>query len=249
MTRLSVNINKVALLRNSRGGNLPDVVQVAKDCEAFGAQGITVHPRPDERHIRYQDVRDLKPVVTTELNIEGYPDQRFMDLVLDVIPEQCTLVPDPPGALTSSEGWDTIANRSLLTDVVSALRDRGIRVSLFVNADPRMVEGAAITGAHRVELYTGRFAHEFHLDPNAAIASHILAARAASQAAIGLNAGHDLNLENLAFYATRIPVLLEVSIGHALIADALYYGLRSTIGMYRRQLGAQLPEVLDKQEK
>lgn len=236
MTRLSVNINKVALLRNSRGGNLPDVLQVARDCEAFGSEGITVHPRPDERHIRYQDVRELKAVVTTELNIEGYPDTRFMDLVLEVRPDQCTLVPDPPGVLTSSEGWDTWSNRSLLSDVIKAMSEQGVRVSLFVDPDERMVEGAAGTGAHRIELYTGKFAHDFNKDRMEAIRSHVNASEAAARTGMGVNAGHDLNLHNLAFYRSQIPNLLEVSIGHALIADALYYGLRNTIGMYRRCL-------------
>jgi pyridoxine 5-phosphate synthase len=236
MTRLSVNINKVALLRNSRGGNLPDVLQVARDCEAFGAEGITVHPRPDERHIRYQDVRELKTVVTTELNIEGYPDTRFIDLILEVRPDQCTLVPDPPDVLTSSEGWDTLSNKSLLSDVIKAMSAQGIRVSLFTDPDERMVEGAAETGAHRIELYTGQFAHDFNRDRLAAIRSHIRAAEAAARTGIGVNAGHDLNLHNLAFYRSQIPNLLEVSIGHALITDALYYGLRNTIGMYRRCL-------------
>lgn len=236
MTRLSVNINKVALLRNSRGGNLPDVLQVAGDCEAFGAQGITVHPRPDERHIRYQDVRDLKPIVTTELNVEGYPDNRFMDLVLEVCPAQCTLVPDPPGVLTSSEGWDTITNKNFLAEIIQELNEKGIRVSLFVDPDVRMVEGAAATGAQRVELYTGGYAKTYPSDPSEAIGDHIQAAEVAKAVKLGLNAGHDLNLQNLTFYRSRIPNLLEVSIGHALISDALYYGLSNVIGMYLRCL-------------
>lgn len=236
MTRLSVNINKVALIRNSRGGNLPDVVKVAIDCESYGAQGITVHPRPDERHIRYQDVRDLKPVLTTELNVEGYPDKRFMDLVLDVCPAQCTLVPDPPGVLTSSEGWDTITHRTYLKDVVATLNSKNIRVSLFVDPDPVMVSGAAETGAQRIELYTGKYAHDFAIDPDRAVQKHVLAAQIASEANLGVNAGHDLNLLNLAFYRQQIPDLLEVSIGHALISDALYFGLRNVIVMYRKCL-------------
>ena len=236
MTRLSVNINKVALLRNSRGGNLPDVLQVARDCEAFGAQGITVHPRPDERHIRYGDVRALRDIVRTEFNVEGYPDQRFMDLVLETQPHQCTLVPDPPGVLTSSEGWNTLQSKGQLREVIGALHARQIRVSLFVDPDPAMVEGAADTGADRIELYTGGFAAGYPSDPEEAVALHKLAARTAEAAGLGVNAGHDLNLDNLAFYRSQIPNLLEVSIGHALIADALYYGLQNTIGMYLRRL-------------
>jgi pyridoxine 5-phosphate synthase len=236
MTRLSVNINKVALIRNSRGQNLPDVLQVAKDCEALGAQGITVHPRPDERHIRYQDVRDLKYVVKTELNVEGYPDERFMELVLGVLPDQCTLVPDPPGVLTSSEGWDTRGSKNLLLDVIGTLRSAGVRVSLFVDPVIEMVEGAATVGADRIELYTGKFAHEFHSNSAMAVQIHSEAAIVAQEAGLGVNAGHDLNLVNLAFYKQHVPNLLEVSIGHALISDALYFGLQNTIGMYRRAL-------------
>jgi len=236
MTRLSVNINKVALLRNSRGGDLPDVLQVARDCESFGAQGITVHPRPDERHVRYQDVRDLKSIVTTELNIEGYPDQRFMDLIMEVCPDQCTLVPDPPGVLTSSEGWDTVAQKAFLTEVVATCISKGIRVSLFVDPDPRMVAGAADTGAERIELYTGKYAMNYATDRQVAIQNHLEAAKAADEYGLGINAGHDLNLHNLTFYRQSIPSLLEVSIGHALISDALYYGLQNVIGMYRRCL-------------
>ena len=236
MTRLSVNINKVALLRNSRGGDLPDILRVAMDCETFGAQGITVHPRPDERHIRYQDVRDLKSIVHTELNIEGYPDQRFMDLVLDVCPAQCTLVPDLPGVLTSSEGWDTLTNRTFLTEITSELNRKGIRVSLFVDPDRYKVEGAAMTGAQRVELYTGVYAKKYRSDPESAIRDHVGAAEAAQTLGLGLNAGHDLNLINLAFYRSKIPTLLEVSIGHAIVSDALYYGLSNVVGMYLRCL-------------
>jgi pyridoxine 5-phosphate synthase len=236
MTRLSVNINKVALLRNSRGGNLPDLLQVARDCETFGAEGITVHPRPDERHIRYPDVRDLKPLVKTELNIEGYPDDRFMELVLSVCPDQCTLVPDPPGVLTSSEGWDTRASKDMLIDVINTLKAKHIRVALFVDPVVKMVRGAAEVGADRIELYTGNFALAYKTDPGGAVSPHTQAAEAAQDAGLGINAGHDLNLENLEYYRRFVPGLLEVSIGHALISDALYYGLQNTIGMYRRCL-------------
>ena len=236
MTRLSVNINKVALLRNSRPGTLPDVVQFARDCESYGAQGITVHPRPDERHIRYQDVYDLKPVVNTEFNIEGYPGDRFMKMVLEVKPDQCTLVPDPPDVLTSDTGWDTLQHMSFLSDKVSALHDAGVRVSLFLNAEPRLIESVAQTGADRIELYTGLFAQQFHSDPAAAVHSHKETSILAAQAGLGLNAGHDLNLSNLAYYSKNVQNLLEVSIGHALVADALYYGLQNVIEMYLRQL-------------
>jgi len=236
MTRLSVNINKVALLRNSRGGNLPDVLQFVLDCESYGAQGITVHPRPDERHIRYQDVRDLKPILKTELNVEGYPDKRFMDLVLDVCPTQCTLVPDPPGVLTSSKGWDTRIHKSFLTEIIASLNRKGIRVSVFVDPDILMVEGAAEVGAQRVELYTGKYAQEYVQNPTSAIQNHLLAEKTALALHLGVNAGHDLNLLNLTFYRLHIPSVLEVSIGHALISDALYFGLRNVIAMYRRCL-------------
>ncbi len=231
--RLSVNLNKVALIRNSRGANLPDLVQVAKDCEAFGADGITIHPRPDQRHARYDDIPALKSVVTTELNIEGNPTDEFLHHVLAHRPHQCTLVPDRPDALTSDSGWDTIREASFLADVVTELQQHGIRVSLFVNADPAMVEGAANVGADRVELYTGPFAAGYGADPEQAIAPHEAAARAAAAAGLGLNAGHDLNLQNLRFYKTRIPNLLEVSIGHAITCDSLYYGLSNVIGMYQ----------------
>lgn len=234
--RLSVNINKVATLRNARGHNLPDVLQVAKDCERFGAQGITVHPRPDERHIRYQDVRDLRPLVTTEFNIEGYPSKAFMDLVLEVRPHQVTLVPDAPDALTSNAGWDTLAHAAFLKDIVSAFKQAGIRTSLFVDADPRMVEGAAEVGTDRVELYTESYASQYAQDREKAIAPFLTAARAAQEAGLGLNAGHDLNLENLRYFNGQIPNLAEVSIGHALICDALYFGLENTIQMYLQRL-------------
>lgn len=231
-TNLSVNINKIATLRNSRGGNVPDVVQVAIDCERFGAEGITVHPRPDERHIRYQDVLDLAQVVTTEFNIEGYPDQRYIDMVLRVKPTQATLVPDPPTKLTSDEGWDTVKNFSFLQEVIQTLQNEGIRVSVFVNAVPKMVEYAAKAGADRVELYTGIYAHNFEKNPAKAIQDYVVAAQVAEQCHLALNAGHDLNLTNLAFFKQHIPNLAEVSIGHALISDALYFGLENTIQRY-----------------
>lgn len=236
MTRLSVNINKAATLRNARGGNLPDLVQFAKDCEAYGAQGITIHPRPDERHIRYSDVPLLKEVVTTEYNIEGNPNRRFLDLVLANQPEQCTLVPDAPGILTSNEGWDTVNNASLLKDVVAELKAANIRVSLFVNADEKMVEGAKEVGADRVEFYTGTFAEQFSVNKISAVEPHKKAGKLAQNIGVGINAGHDLSLENLNFYCTEVKNVLEVSIGHALICDALYYGLQNVIPMYLRKL-------------
>lgn len=236
MTRLSVNINKVAVLRNSRGGNLPDLIQVAKDCETFGAEGITVHPRPDERHIRHADIPLLKEIVKTEFNIEGYPDKRFMDLVLANKPHQATLVPDDPNQLTSDHGWDTIKQASFLKETIEILRGAGIRVSLFVDADERMVEGAKNVGADRIEFYTGIYAKDYFKNKEKAVADHVKAAKAANQLGLGINAGHDLNLDNLKFYKEQVPGLLEVSIGHALISDALYYGLNNTIQMYLRQL-------------
>ena len=236
MTRLSVNINKIATLRNARGGNNPNVIQVAKDCERFGAQGITVHPRPDERHIRYTDVIELKKIVTTEFNIEGYPDQRYMDLVLKTQPAQATLVPDKPDAITSNAGWDTIKNESLLRDVVNELKKNGIRVSLFVDPSEAMVEGAKKCGADRVELYTEPYASHFHENKEVAIKPYILAAAVAHKMNLGINAGHDLDLHNLKFLQQSIPQLDEVSIGHALVCDALYFGLENTIQMYLRQL-------------
>lgn len=235
-TRLSVNVNKVALLRNARGGNLPNLVRVAKDCEAFGAEGITVHPRPDERHIRYADLPALRQVLTTEFNVEGYPSERFLELVCRVRPHQCTLVPDTPDQLTSDHGWDTIRHRSFLQEVTHRLHEHGIRVSLFVDPVPEMIEGARSTGTDRVELYTGPYAHQFARDREEAIAPYVRAAEAARALDLGLNAGHDLNLENLRFFKEHITGLLEVSIGHALICDALYYGLHNTIQMYLRQL-------------
>ena len=236
MTKLSVNINKVATIRNARGGNIPDVQKVAVDCELFGAQGITVHPRPDERHIRYSDVELLKPLVTTEFNIEGYPSEVFMELVCRVKPHQVTLVPDPPGVLTSSEGWDTLANRHFLVQVIERFKQQGIRTSIFVGTEKEMIEGAALTGTHRVELYTEPYATQFPGNPEAAIRPFVAAAEVAREAGLEINAGHDLNLQNLRFFKQQIPWIKEVSIGHALISDALYYGLQNTIGMYLRQL-------------
>lgn len=236
MTRLSVNINKIALIRNARGGNLPDLVQVAKDCEAFGAQGITVHPRPDERHIRFADIPLLKEVVTTEFNIEGNPTEPFLRLVTENRPHQCTLVPDAPSALTSDAGWDTITHAPFLREVCARLREAGIRSSIFINAEEKYVEGAKAIGADRVELYTGPYAHLFPKDPEAAIAPHRRCAQLAAETGIGLNAGHDLNLDNLRFFQAHVERLLEVSIGHALVCDALYYGLSNAIQMYLREL-------------
>lgn len=232
MTKLSVNINKVALIRNSRGGNLPDLIQVAKDCEAFGAEGITVHPRPDERHIRYADVPALKEIVSSELNVEGNPTARFMELVLANRPTQVTLVPDPPGVLTSNKGWDTISHADFLNDVVGQFQDAGIRVSIFVNPIPKIIEGAKAVGADRIEFYTGDYAHAYSSDRAKAVAAHVEGARVAQALGVGVNAGHDLNLDNLAYYVDQVEGLLEVSIGHALISDALYYGLKNTIQMY-----------------
>mgnify|MGYP006294862747 CR=1 FL=1 len=236
MTKLSVNINKVATLRNARGGDIPDVQKVAVDCEQFGAQGITVHPRPDERHIRYSDVEKLKPLVTTEFNIEGYPSDKFLDLVIKVKPHQVTLVPDPPDAITSSEGWDTIRHRKFLNEVIGEFQRHGIRTSIFVGTDPDLVEGAAKTGTDRVELYTEPYATHYPIDPKVAVTPFVKAAEVARDTGLELNAGHDLNLENLRYLKQQIPWLKEVSIGHALIADALYYGLQNTIQMYLRQL-------------
>lgn len=236
MTRLSVNINKIATLRNARGGDVPNVVQVAKDCERFGAQGITVHPRPDERHITYQDVLDLKQAVTTEFNIEGYPDERYMKLVSEVKPDQATLVPDKPEAITSDHGWDTIGQKDFLVEVVQELKSQGIRVSVFTDPDISMVEGAALLGVDRIELYTEPYATQYNTDRNAAVADYIKAAAKAKVLGLGVNAGHDLSLENLSFFDQQIGELDEVSIGHALIADALYLGLENTIQQYLRQL-------------
>ncbi|MBB6327069.1 pyridoxine 5-phosphate synthase [Algoriphagus iocasae] len=236
MTKLSVNINKIATLRNARGANNPDVVKVALDAERFGAQGITVHPRPDERHIRHQDVFDLAKVVKTEFNIEGYPDRRFMDLVKAVKPAQATLVPDPPNAITSNTGWDTISNQGMLKDIVAELQESGIRVSIFINPEVRYFEPAKLTGTDRVELYTEPYAVGFHQNKENAVKPYVEVAEIAKELGLGLNAGHDLDLHNLAFLKQSIPYLDEVSIGHALVCDALYYGLENTIQMYRRQL-------------
>jgi pyridoxine 5-phosphate synthase len=237
MTKLSVNINKFATLRNSRGGNNPDVVKAAVDAQLFGADGVTVHPRPDERHIRYADVYAIKKIITTEFNIEGNSqEQKFVDLVLDVRPTQVTLVPDALGQITSNHGWDTIRHKSYLTDIVSTFQKAGIRVSLFVDPVIAMVEGAAATGADRVELYTEAYAHQYHADREKAIAPYRAAAECAIRSGLGLNAGHDLDLHNLSFFAHSIQGLDEVSIGHALICDALYLGYENTIQLYKRQL-------------
>lgn len=238
MTKLSVNINKIATLRNSRGGNNPDVIQTAKDIERFGAEGITVHPRPDERHIRYADVRALKQIVTTEFNIEGNPrEQKFVDLVLEVKPHQVTLVPDADGQLTSDHGWDTIAHKDYLVDIIGRFQSAGIRVSIFVDPVEAMVEGAAATGTNRIELYTESYARLYaEGKKEEAVAPYVQAANLAHQLSLGLNAGHDLDMHNLAFLKQHIPMLDEVSIGHALICDALYLGLENTVQLYKRQL-------------
>ncbi|GAP70936.1 pyridoxine 5'-phosphate synthase [Bacteroidales bacterium 6E] len=232
MTRLSVNINKIATLRNARGGIIPDVVKAAVDCQRFGAQGITVHPRPDERHIRRQDVFDLKPVIVTEFNIEGYPTEDFLKLVTQVKADQVTLVPDAPGQITSDHGWDTITHRSFLTEVVARLKESGIRTSLFVDPDQSLVEGAARTGTDRVELYTEPYATYFPVNREEAVKPFVIAAKTATACGLDLNAGHDLSLENLKYLVGMIPEIKEVSIGHALIADALYFGLEITIQKY-----------------
>lgn len=240
MTKLSVNINKIAVVRNSRGGNMPDVVRAACDIERFGADGITVHPRPDGRHIRYDDVRELKKVISTELNIEGNPIDSFTELVLEVVPAQVTLVPDAENAVTSNAGWDTLANRDFLTAVTARFHEKGIRVSIFVDPDPKMVAGARACGADRVELYTEAYARDYARDPKSALASYLAAAEEARRQGLGLNAGHDLNLENLRYFVEQIPWTDEVSIGHALISDALYYGLENTVGLYNRELKSKL---------
>lgn len=236
MTKLSVNINKIATLRNSRGGNIPNVVQVAMDIERFGAQGITVHPRPDERHIRYQDARDLKNVVTTEFNIEGNPIKKFVDLVLDVCPTQVTLVPDAVDAITSNAGWDTLANKDYLTEVIQVFRKKGIRTSIFVDPDPKMIEGAAKTGTDRVELYTEDYAEKYGRGNKEGIKAYVEAARIANEMGLGINAGHDLSLDNIKYFKDHIPHLLEVSIGHALICESLYFGLENVVNMYLNKL-------------
>lgn len=234
--KLSVNINKIATLRNARGGSIPDVIAAAKNCELFGADGITVHPRPDERHITAKDAYDLAKVVSTEYNIEGYPDQRFLKMIYDIRPAQATLVPDPPGVLTSDAGWDTVKHKEFLRDIADQLRAIGVRSSVFIETDTRMIEGAAEIGVDRIELYTGPYAHDFVKNKENAVKPFVRAAEAANKCGLGINAGHDLNLDNLHFFAKNIPGLLEVSIGHALISDALYLGLENTIRMYKRAL-------------
>ncbi|MBN2634288.1 MAG: pyridoxine 5'-phosphate synthase [Bacteroidales bacterium] len=236
MTKLSVNINKIATLRNARGGNIPNVLNAAINCQNFGAEGITVHPRPDERHIRYRDVMDIRPVIKTEFNIEGNPSDSFIDLVLSVKPDQVTLVPDKHDAITSNAGWDTVRYRSFLTDVISTFRKEGIRTSVFIDTLPANIENAVYTGTDRVELYTEPYASLFPADAVKAIAPFIKAAELAREAGLGINAGHDLNLDNLRYFHHNIPWLLEVSIGHALISDALYLGLENTIQLYKKQL-------------
>jgi pyridoxine 5-phosphate synthase len=236
MAKLSVNINKIATLRNSRGANNPDVVKVAQDCERFGAQGITVHPRPDERHIRYQDVLDLREIVTTEFNIEGYPDKRYLELVSKVKPAQATLVPDKPDAITSNAGWDTLTHKQFLKEIIDDLKRQGIRTSIFVDPAEKMVEGAASVGTDRIELYTESYARNYFKNRQQAIAPYIKAAQVANSLGLGINAGHDLDLDNLRYLQQHIPGLLEVSIGHALICDALYLGLENTIQLYLKEL-------------
>ncbi len=236
MIRLSVNINKIATLRNARGGNLPDVQKAAVDCQRFGAQGITVHPRPDERHIRYRDVELLRPLITTEFNIEGNPIPKFVELVLKHKPHQVTLVPDDPGQLTSDHGWDVKKHRSFLKDIIARFHESGIRTSIFIDPDPEMAEQAHLTGTDRVELYTESYAAQYNRDPEKAVAPFVEAATVARETGLEINAGHDLNLDNLKFFAQKIPFLSEVSIGHALICDALYLGLENTIQLYLRAL-------------
>lgn len=237
MAKLSVNINKIATLRNSRGGNNPDVVQVAIDCQKFGADGITVHPRPDERHIRYSDVRAISKIITTEFNIEGNPkEDKFVQLVLETLPEQVTLVPDAPGQLTSNHGWDAVKEKEYLTQIIAVFKNAGIRVSIFVDPVAELVAAAAATGTDRVELYTEAYASNYKADRTLAIKDYIVAADMAIKHGLGLNAGHDLDMENLQFFKQSIPALQEVSIGHALISDALYYGLENTIQLYKRKL-------------
>lgn len=245
MTRLSVNINKVALLRNSRGGLVPDLLKIAQDCERFGAQGITVHPRPDQRHVRLDDIAKLASIVTTEFNIEGYPSDDFVELVLKHKPAQVTLVPDEPGQLTSDHGWDAVSQQSRLQELSATFRQAGIRLSIFLDPDLKQVEAAAKTGTDRIEFYTGPYAHAFRQNPSQAVEPYREAGMLANQLGLGLNAGHDLDLHNLRFFCTEVPDILEVSIGHALIADALYLGLHNTIQAYRHQIdlafGGRLP--------
>lgn len=236
MSKLSVNINKIATMRNARGGNMPNVVQVAIDCERFGADGITIHPRPDERHITTQDVYDLSQVVTTEFNIEGYPDDRFMKIITDIRPAQATMVPDPPHVLTSNAGWDTKINLHLLTDLNQQLRALGVRSSIFVDTNLENIEFAAKSGVDRIELYTGPYAERYSENPAKAIEAYVAAANYAKELGLEINAGHDLSLENLRYFKECIPFLAEVSIGHALISDALYLGLENTVQLYKKQL-------------
>ncbi len=236
MTKLSVNINKIATLRNSRGGNTPDLVQIAVDIQEFGAQGITIHPRPDERHIKYKDAYDLKPIVITEFNIEGNPIKKFIDLVLDTKPTQVTLVPDAVDALTSNAGWDTITHQDFLTEVIAEFKRNGIRTSIFMNSNTSLIEAAAKTGADRIELYTEGFASQYELGNEKAIEPYIKSAKLATNLGLGINAGHDLSLNNIQFFAQNIPNLLEVSIGHALISESLYLGLQNVVNMYLNKL-------------
>ncbi|OJV29868.1 MAG: pyridoxine 5'-phosphate synthase [Bacteroidetes bacterium 37-13] len=236
MAKLSININKIALLRNARGGNIPNVIQFAMDCEKYGAQGITVHPRPDERHITKKDVYALKEVVTTEFNIEGYPSEDFLKMVLEVKPAQCTLVPDLPNQLTSDHGWDCVQHKEFLLKIISKLQENGIRVSLFIDPMKEQLEAAKITGTNRIEFYTGPYAHDFYLEKNKAISAFSEAAKVCTELGLGINAGHDLNLDNLKFFKENVAHLLEVSIGQAFVSDCLYYGLENTIQLYRRQL-------------
>jgi pyridoxine 5-phosphate synthase len=234
--KLSVNINKIATLRNARGGNTPDVLEAARNCELFGADGITVHPRPDERHITQADTYALAKLVTTEFNIEGYPDERFLKMIEEIRPAQATLVPDPPGVLTSNAGWDTLKHKDFLIDIIQRIKALGVRTSVFIETDAKLIEGAALTGVHRIEFYTGPYAEHFEANPPAAIAPYIIASEIADQCKLGINAGHDLSLKNLHYFAKNIPTLLEVSIGHALISDAIYLGLENTVKMYKREL-------------
>ena len=236
MTKLSVNINKIATLRNARGGSIPNVVKTARDCQKFGADGITVHPRPDERHITRKDVFDIKSIITTEYNIEGYPSEDFIKMVLEVNPEQVTLVPDGPDVLTSCAGWDTVKFQDFLSQVIGIFKDQGIRTSIFVDPKMEMIEGAKLCGSDRIELYTEAYAKNYSKDKEKAIAPYVEAAKKATALGLGINAGHDLSLENLEFFAKEIPNLAEVSIGHALISDAIYLGLENTIQMYKRFL-------------
>lgn len=236
MTKLSVNINKIATLRNSRGGDVPNLLKVAKDIQEFGAEGITIHPRPDERHIRYQDAYDLKPIVTTEYNIEGNPIRKFMDLVLNIKPTQVTLVPDSINQITSNAGWDTISNQSYLQEVIAEFKNAGIRTSIFIDTDLKLIEAAAKTGADRIELYTEHFASEYEKGNKEAIKSYTEAAILANELGLGINAGHDLSLENIEFFKQNIPNLAEVSIGHALISESLYLGLQNVVNMYKYRL-------------